>query len=826
MDDRLSEDQIEIIQDFIQESRDMIDQLEPAIIELGHSCQKVDCWTVLGCPDAACPTRNPANAIPCWLNAGYLGNGRQTCGYAGSPQDCLDCKVFQLTNGSRETMNAIFRLFHSMKGSAGFLDLTQISQVAHAAENLLDLIRNGKIEMIPDHVDLLCRSCDFAKEALDCVTEHYNDQAMAEDAVAIAGLLHEAIDRSKASAAQEPPPAAAPQPGNGSGLSELGRELLDRFILEADDLLQSMEDQLLRWRETDQKDGSLNELFRLTHSLKGSCGLIGVSDMERLCEEIESILEAIRSGAKSEEPDIIELLLDIVGQLRGATAALAEGGDGTIPELPEVLERSKATLHTRLGDLLVAKGLVDEEAVEQALASQKRPLGDILVEMGKVSKEALGNVLDTQRTLRQPPAKPEPGGSAPAKQTAIKRQDIRVDLEKLDSLINLIGEIVIAENMVLNNPDLRNLELENFGKAGTHLSKLVRELQELAMTIRMVPVSGLFRRMMRLVHDLSSKVGKKVELKLEGEETELDKTVIETITDPLVHLVRNAVDHGLENPEGRRDAGKPDKGTVVLSAAHREGEVWISLQDDGKGLNHEKILAKAISRGLVDGDGSGLSVNAINNLIFQPGFSTADKITEVSGRGVGLDVVKQNIEKINGKIEIHSEQGRGTRFDLRIPLTLGIIDGMLVRVGASRCILPTLAIRESFRPEPGQIRATPEGHQLVRVREHFFTVIRLHQVLSHAPDSSQLCDGILIVIENHGARYCLLVDEILGQQQTVIKGLPDYLGHVGNFSGCTILGDGEVCLILDMAKIITAFEANQWPCWHEPKALEAAAVAC
>ena len=261
-------------------------------------------------------------------------------------------------------------------------------------------------------------------------------------------------------------------------------------------------------------------------------------------------------------------------------------------------------------------------------------------------------------------------------------------------------------------------------------------------------------------------------------------------------------------PAERLEAGKPEKGTVILSAQHKEGEVWISLEDDGKGLNQEKILAKAISRGLIAGDGADLSPAALTNLIFQPGFSTADQVTEVSGRGVGLDVVRQNIEKINGRIEVKSTPGQGTRFDLRIPLTLGIIDGMLIRVGDSRCILPMLSIRESFCPNAEMIRTTPDGREIVRVREHFFTVIRLHEILRHRPDSPRLSEGTLVLLNYQDGRYCLFVDEILGQQQTVIKSVPDFLGQVSNFSGCTILGDGEVCLILDIVNIIAGFEAR------------------
>jgi two-component system chemotaxis sensor kinase CheA len=356
--------------------------------------------------------------------------------------------------------------------------------------------------------------------------------------------------------------------------------------------------------------------------------------------------------------------------------------------------------------------------------------------------------------------------------------------------------------MLLRSPDLDGLELDNFNKAAQQMSKLVRVLQEMAMIIRMIPVSGLFRRMIRLVHDLSLKSGKKVDLQLFGQETEVDKTVIEQITDPLVHLLRNSLDHGLETPAERTACGKLEKGVVKLSARHQEGEVWIEVEDDGRGLNRDKILSKAIGKGLVAGDGSHLSDKEIYNLIFQPGFSTADKVTDVSGRGVGMDVVKKNLEKIKGKIEVNSTPGKGSRITLRIPLTLAIIDGMLVRIGESRCIVPLLAIREIFRPTPEDITVMPDGLELAKVRDSFHPVIYLDRLLEEPADYNTIEDGVLIVLEYQDKFLCLLVDEILGQQQTVIKGLSDYIGNVKVASGCTILGNGEVCLILDVATLV------------------------
>lgn len=772
----IDSDQIEIIQEFVTESQDMIEQLEPQIIELGQ-------------------------------------------------------------NSDPETMNAIFRLFHSMKGSAGFLEFDHVTRVAHAAENLLDLIRNGEIELVPNHVTLLCDSCDFAKDALDVVDSEYNDHSMAPAADAISEKLHQAIQLAKGAGdtadvpveeapadepatevlapepVEEEPAEAASNPAeepqlDDSGLPklEINDEMRLSFVQEGNELLQNAEQGLLSWGENPSDTESIGDIFRQVHSFKGNCGFFGFSQMEKLSHQMENILDRVKSGSKLAVENPADQLLASLDVLQQAVNDISDGKEGVIEELDKHVQQLQLLVPPLLGEFLVEEG-VEETAVAAAVDTQKKPVGEILVEKGAASPTQVDNALKKQQqniNKGKQDAKPAARTKTPA-----KRQDIRVDLGKLDQLINLIGELVIGENMLIHNPDLIGLELENFNKAGQHMSKLVRELQEMAMTIRMIPVSGLFRRMIRLVHDISVKAGKKVELELVGEETEIDKTVIETITDPLVHLLRNSLDHGLEPPDERLAAGKTEKGTVRLQARHEEGEVWVTVEDDGRGLNKERILEKAISKGLIEGDGSDLSDAYIYNMIFMPGFSTAAQVTDISGRGVGMDVVKRNLEKIKGKINVSSTPGQGSRIDLRIPLTLAIIDGMLVRVGTTTCIVPTLSILEAFRPTLDQMTITPEGDELARVRENFFPVIRLHEILEKEPDSKELPDGILIVLEYQSNRFCLFVDEIVGQQQTVIKGLSEFIGNVAGVSGCTILGDGGVSLILDVGSLVESAEKKR-----------------
>jgi len=743
-------------------------------------------------------------------------------------------------------MNAIFRLFHSMKGSAGFLEFDHITRVAHAAENLLDLIRNGEIELVPDHVSLLCGACDFAKEALELVDNEYTDDPMSAAADEISAKLHDAIELAKAGGeaeAPEPPaaeptpaeepvteepvaeepaaepaaeaakeeapaPAASASPPAANGelpKLEITDEMRQSFVQEGNELLQNAEQGLLEWGENPGDKESMGDIFRQIHSFKGNCGFFGFSHMEELSHQMENILDRIKSGSKLAVDNPADQLLAALDVLQQAVNDISDGKEGTIEDLETHLKQLQLLVPPLLGEFLVEEW-VEEKAVAAAVETQKKPVGEILVEKGAASGEQVDSALKKQQqklTEAKKEAKPTARTKTPA-----KRQDIRVDLGKLDNLINLIGELVIAENMLIHNPDLVGMELENFNKAGQHMSKLVRELQEMAMSIRMIPVSGLFRRMIRLVHDISVKAGKKVDLELIGEETEIDKTVIETITDPLVHLLRNSLDHGLETPDERIANGKGEKGKIRLQARHEEGEVWVTVEDDGRGLNREKILEKAISKGLVEGDGSDLSDKYVYNMIFMPGFSTAAQVTDISGRGVGMDVVKRNLEKIKGKIDVSSTPGQGSRIDLRIPLTLAIIDGMLVRVGTTTCIVPTLSILEAYRPTMDQITITPEGDELARVREHFFPIVRLHDILDKEPDSRELPDGILIVLEYQGNRFCLFVDEIVGQQQTVIKGLSEFIGNVTGVSGCTILGDGGVSLILDVGSLVESAESK------------------
>jgi two-component system chemotaxis sensor kinase CheA len=412
------------------------------------------------------------------------------------------------------------------------------------------------------------------------------------------------------------------------------------------------------------------------------------------------------------------------------------------------------------------------------------------------------------------PAATAPAATAPAAPLAKPNADagsIRVATEKLDAIINLVGELLITQSMLQGFSDgVKPGELARLRQGLTQLSRNTRELQDSVMQIRMLPIGFAFNRFPRLVHDLSRKLGKKVDLKLQGESTELDKTVLEKIGDPLVHLVRNALDHGLETPERRVAAGKPESGTLELRAFHESGNIIIEVRDDGAGLNKTRILQKARERGLVASDQE-LTDEQIDNLIFMPGFSTAEQVSDVSGRGVGMDVVRRNINDLGGHVQIFSQQGVGSTIRIRLPLTLAILDGQLVRVGKEVFIISLLAILETIQIDPKRVSKLAGLTSLYHLRDEYLPIIKLSDQFGVEPDDRDSEDGLLVIVEGDGKRVGLLVDDLLAQQQVVIKSLETNYNAVAEIAGATILGDGTVALIVDVPDLIRSSTERNGP---------------
>ncbi len=381
---------------------------------------------------------------------------------------------------------------------------------------------------------------------------------------------------------------------------------------------------------------------------------------------------------------------------------------------------------------------------------------------------------------------------------------INVGISKVDKLMDLVGELVVSESMVTRNPDLQEVHLENFDKAVRQHRIIINELQDIVMSIRMMPLSVTFQKMNRLVRDMKKKVGKDIEFEIRGQETEVDKNVIEQIGDPLMHLIRNSIDHGIESNQDRKKYGKKEKATIILEAKHSGGEVWITVKDDGQGIDTERILEKAESRGLLMKAREEYSDREIYNFLFHSGFSTKEQVTEFSGRGVGLDVVAKNVEALGGTIMVDSTVGKGTEFAIRIPLTLAIIDGMMMSVDKSIFVLPITAIKESFSAKDHDVIVDPDGHEMCMIRGACYPILRLHNRFELKTNCTDINDGILIMTEYDGGVTLLFADAILGEQQVVVKSLSSFLQKVEGISGCALLGDGQISLILDPAGLVKA----------------------
>ena len=588
--------------------------------------------------------------------------------------------------------------------------------------------------------------------------------------------------------------------------ADADQEMVSLFCSSAQDLLQDIEQGVLVLEENPNESTTIDTVFRAFHTFKGNAGVMNFVVLQRLTHELESLLDAARRGTFQLGRESIDLILqgaDIlkryVTELSSQLSGVEVGRKISLP-IPSLVRRAHRMLTTGSGPV---------PAKSSAPVVQNRAPAS--VEIPAISSTTVQPIPTPVFAATQPVASPEP----PAKQVAPTKQApassavgiVRVDTLKLDGLIDLVGELVIAQSMVVQNPDLKNITSEHLSRSLGQLRGITSDLQRTAMSLRMVPIRNTFQKMSRLVRDLAAQQGKEIQLVLEGEDTELDRNIVEELSDPLIHMIRNSADHGIEATDRRIADGKPRAGTITLRAFHQGGFIVIQIQDDGKGLVPDRILAKALERGLVKPDSS-LDEQEIFELIFAPGFSTAEQITDVSGRGVGMDVVRRNIEKMRGKIEIQSVAGAGTTFTLFVPLTLAIIEGLLVGVDDQRYIIPTLSVRESFRPLPGMVTTVHGRGEMVHVRGRLIPMLRLGEYLHTSVNAVDPTQGIVVVVEAGQDSRCLLVDELIGKQEVVIKSLGEIFHNQTAFAGAAILGDGRVGLILDIHALVKLKQAE------------------
>lgn len=595
------------------------------------------------------------------------------------------------------------------------------------------------------------------------------------------------------------------------------KELVGGFISEAFEHLQSIEVNVLELEQNHGDPDIINNIFRPFHTIKGVSGFLGLGTINKLAHATENLLDDVRNNKRSMNSDVIDLVLNVGDSLREMVENIKdvlENGPDRYREL-DISCHIAQIRNLQEGDSPLTESTLEAQSTLKAPEEEKedtawvRPhdysaaqqgLASGEQSPGRVSSTAAADNSGPARASETPAETPAVNGQVAARQKKMS-SSIKVDVDKLDAMVNAVGELVIMQSLVRQNPLVSKIADPKLVKDFSQLSRITSELQHTAMSMRMVPIKQTFDKMIRLVRDLSKKSDKQVNLVMEGAETEIDRNMVDSIYDPLVHMMRNSVDHGIQTPDERVRHGKPPTGTVSLRAYQKGGNMVIEIEDDGEGLNTAKIRKKAERRGMIQ-PGDNLSDFELNNLIFMPGFSTADQITDVSGRGVGMDVVKKVVKKLRGKVDVQSKPGKGSLFTIRLPLTLAIIDGIIVRVGSERYIIPTLAIQSSIKPERKDYNTVHGRGESLMVRDELLPIIRLYQLFGvDDPTHTDPCEAIVVVVENEGRRRALMVDELLGKEEVVIKNLGG-MSDVQGVAGGTILGDGRVGLILDLAGII------------------------
>jgi len=657
-----------------------------------------------------------------------------------------------------EEINAVFRAAHTMKGNAGIVGFEDVVDLTHLMESLLDEMRQGNLVPDSETVGILLTAVDALKVLVEGRLAGESPPLPQE----VLDALQARLDQVKGAKGGAQPEAAAPAAPPQAEEPPAPAEGNNRFHLTlrfTRDILATGTDPLQLFLELEEL-GSFEKVV---------CHADDLPPFDEM------------------NPDDLYLWWEIW--------LVSPESLGTVQNVFIFVRDENEIQVEELGP---APAQPQPQAPPEPEPKQEKP--------APPPPQPKAPEPQPKPQPPQPQAKPQPapapaapasGGKSlvPARHPVVHAATIRVETDKLDKLVNLVGELVIGVARV--NQIAESQASDELNSAVEALDHISRDLQENVMRVRMIPVEGTFNRFKRVVRDLAAELGKKIRLEMSGTETELDKNVIEQIADPLKHLIRNSADHGLEPPEERLAAGKPEVGTIWLRAYQQEGKIFIEVSDDGRGIDRAKILQKAIERGLVQ-PGVQLSDSEVFAFMFQPGFSTADKVTEVSGRGVGLDVVRQNIEELRGSVEVESQVGKGSTFRIKLPLTLAIIDGMTVRIGEEILTLPVLSILESLRPKPEEIKTVEGRGELVAVRGEFLPLVRLYELFDLPTERTDPTQALVVIIESVSKRFGVLVDDILGEQQAVIKSLEQNYQKLEGVAGATILGDGRVSLILDI----------------------------
>jgi two-component system chemotaxis sensor kinase CheA len=575
-----------------------------------------------------------------------------------------------------------------------------------------------------------------------------------------------------------------------SSLAE-DQDLIIEFITESEEHLVNIEGQMLLLEKSSigaEAAETLNAVFRAFHTIKGLAGFLEFSSIQSLAHEVETLLDFARNGKLEVTPAVVDVILESTDVMRHELASIELRLAGKTPPPSNVgeplLQRIRDAAHGESGPAEVAKP-TPAIASQMSTKVERKPLTPSSLQPPKPAAQ-IAKAEDA--IVIEPP---------PAERRNPDAASVRIDTGKLDQLMDMVGEMVIAQTLIGHSPALATVKDARLLADLTQLARITADVQRITTGMRMVPIGTQFQKTARVIRDLSRRAGKHIVFETSGEDTEVDKTIAEEISDPLLHMVRNSIDHGIETPEERIALGKNPTARIVLSAYHQSGQIVIAISDDGRGLNREKILAKAVERGLVQ-PGAQLTDSEVFLLIFEAGFSTAEKVTDISGRGVGMDVVRRHVQALRGRIDIQSKAGHGTTFFLKLPLTLAIIEGLVVIVGDQRYIAPIFSVKEMFRPTPDMISTVQGVSEMVMVRGGLLPIVRLHRRFNKQPRTTVLTEGTLIVAEAEGHQFCLFVDDLVGKQEVVIKSLGHSFRDVIGIAGCAILGDGRVGLILDM----------------------------